>query len=85
MLARQRIAVQVTALTSQIVIVMLESAVVSQIAVQELTFEGDMLQARTYRSFETYFVITLVYLGLSIMLRRLLLTVGNRTLGISRG
>lgn len=71
------------ALTSQIVIMMLESAVVSQIAVQELTFEGDMLQARTYRAFETYLVITLVYLGLSILLRRLLLYVGKRTLDIS--
>lgn len=71
------------ALTSQIVIMMLESAVVSQIAVQELTFEGDMLQARTYRAFETYFIITLVYLGLSILLRRLLLFIGSRTLNIS--
>ena len=54
------------ALTSQIVIMMLESAVVSQIAVRELTYEADMLQARTFRAFETYFVVTLVYLGLSI-------------------
>ena len=42
---------------------MLESAVVSQIAVRELTYEADMLQARTFRAFETYFVVTLVYLG----------------------
>ncbi|WP_164078886.1 ABC transporter permease subunit, partial [Stenotrophomonas maltophilia] len=60
------------ALTSQIVIMMLESAVVSQIAVRELTYEADMLQARTFRAFETYFIVTLVYLGLSIALRRLL-------------
>ncbi len=46
------------ALTSQIVIMMLESAVVSQIAVRELTYEADMLQARTFRAFETYFVVT---------------------------
>ena len=56
------------ALTSQIVIMMLESAVVSQIAVRELTYEADMLQARTFRAFETYLVVTLVYLGLSIAL-----------------
>ena len=42
---------------------MLESAVVSQIAVRELTYEADMLQARTFRAFETYLVVTLVYLG----------------------
>jgi len=67
------------ALTSQIVIMMLESAVVSQISVSELTYQGDMLQARTFRAFETYFIITLVYLGLSIGLRRLLIGVGRAT------
>ena len=69
------------ALTSQIVIMMLESAVVSQIAVRELTYEADMLQARTFRAFETYFVVTMVYLGLSIGLRRLLVAGGRRALG----
>jgi polar amino acid transport system permease protein len=66
------------ALTSQIVIMMLESSVVSQIAVRELTYEADMLQARTFRAFETYFIITLVYLGLSIGLRRLLFAAGRK-------
>jgi polar amino acid transport system permease protein len=69
------------ALTSQIVIMMLESAVVSQIAVRELTYEADMLQARTFRAFETYFVVTMVYLGLSVSLRRLLIFGGQRALG----
>ena len=68
------------ALTSQIVIMMLESAVVSQISVSELTYQGDTLQARTFRAFETYFIITLVYLGLSIGLRRLLVGAGRAIL-----
>lgn len=71
------------ALTSQIIIMMLESAVVSQIAVPELTFEADMLQARTFRAFETYLVITGVYLALSILVRRGLIVIGRRTLKIS--
>ncbi len=54
------------ALTSQVIIMMLESAVVSQIAVRELAHEADLLQARTFRSFETYFVVTLIYLALSM-------------------
>jgi polar amino acid transport system permease protein len=58
------------ALASQIVITMLDSAVVSQVSVPELTFEGDVLQARTFRAFETYGVVTLIYLGLTIALRR---------------
>ncbi|WP_192362603.1 amino acid ABC transporter permease [Mesorhizobium mediterraneum] len=69
------------ALTSQIIIMMLESAVVSQIAVRELTYEADMLQARTFRAFETYFVVTMVYLVLSMGLRRLLVSGGRRALG----
>ena len=69
------------ALTSQIIIMMLESAVVSQIAVRELTYEADMLQARTFRAFETYFVVTMVYLVLSVGLRRLLVSGGRRALG----
>jgi polar amino acid transport system permease protein len=68
------------ALASQIVIMMLESAAVSQIAVRELTYEADVLQARTFRAFETYLVITMIYLGLSIALRRLLVAGGNRLL-----
>jgi polar amino acid transport system permease protein len=60
------------ALTSQIVITMLESAVVSQISVRELTYEADLLQARTFRSFETYLVVTIIYLVLSVALRRLM-------------
>jgi polar amino acid transport system permease protein len=71
------------ALTSQIVIMMLESAVVSQIAVRDLTYEADLLQARTFRAFETYFVVTLIYLGLSMALRRLMMWVGRRF--IARG
>jgi polar amino acid transport system permease protein len=65
------------ALTSQIVITMLESAVVSQIAVHDLTYEADMLQARTFRAFETYLVVTLIYLGLSVALRRVIIAAGR--------
>ena len=66
------------ALVSQIVITMLESAVVSQIAVTDLTHVADLIQSRTYRAFETYFVITVVYLMLAVTLRRLLARVGRR-------
>ncbi len=67
------------ALTSQMVISLLDSAVVSQIAVRDLTYEGDMLQARTFRAFETYFVVTLIYLALTVLLRRTMLFVQARS------
>lgn len=69
------------ALTSQIVITMLESAVVSQIAVRDLTYEADLIQSRTFRAFETYAVVTVIYLLLSLLLRRVLVAGGRRVLG----
>ncbi len=60
------------ALASQIVITMLESAVVSQIAVRDLTYEADLIQSRTFLAFQTYAVVTVVYLVLSVLLRRAL-------------
>jgi polar amino acid transport system permease protein len=68
------------ALVSQIVITMLESAVVSQIAVVDLTHVADFVQSRNFRAFETYLVITAVYLVLAVLLRRLLARGGRRLL-----
>src|SRR6185295_2292870 len=65
------------ALVSQIVITMLESAVVSQVAVADLTHVADYIQSRTYRAFETYFVITLIYLIMAIVVRRALAQIGT--------
>ena len=66
------------ALVSQIVITMLESAVVSQIAVVDLTHVADFVQSRNFRAFETYLVITVVYLMLAVLLRRVLARSGRR-------
>ena len=66
------------ALVSQIVITMLESAVVSQISVTDLTHAGDLIQSRTYRAFETYFAIALMYLFMAVILRWLLNFAGRR-------
>ena len=64
------------ALSSQIVIVMLGSAVVSQIAAEDLTFAANFIQSRNFRAFETYFVSTLIYLALAILLRQVLSGLG---------
>ncbi|WP_110752556.1 amino acid ABC transporter permease [Phyllobacterium leguminum] len=65
------------ALSSQIVIVMLGSAVVSQIAAEDLTFAANFIQSRTFRAFEAYFVSTAIYLLLAIALRQLLAMMGT--------
>lgn len=64
------------ALSSQIVIVMLGSAVVSQIAAEDLTYAANFIQSRNFRAFETYIVSTLIYLGLAILLRWALSGIG---------
>lgn len=74
----QAIANVYPALISQIIITMLESAVVSQIAVTDLAHVGDYIQSRNFRSFETYFVVTLIYLVLAVGLRRLSARFGRR-------
>lgn len=66
------------AFSSQIIIIMLESAVVSQIAVRDLTYQADMIQSRTFRSFETYLVVTAMYLLLALAVRRLMRATARR-------
>ena len=66
------------ALVSQIIIVMLGSAVCGQIAAQELSYFANLIQSRNFRSFEAYIVAALVYLALAIALRQALRWVGSR-------
>ena len=65
------------ALLSQVLIVMLGSAVVSQISVPDLTYAANFIQSRNFRSFESYVIITATYLLLSIVLRQLLNRLGR--------
>ncbi|PKH21232.1 polar amino acid ABC transporter permease [Enterobacterales bacterium CwR94] len=69
------------ALVSQCIIVMLGSSVVSQVSFEELTFAANLIQSRTFLSFEVYLVTTLIYLALSIVMRQVLLAAGRRMFG----
>jgi polar amino acid transport system permease protein len=64
------------ALSSQIVIVMLGSSVVSQIAAQDLTYAVNFIQSRNFRAFESYFLATGIYLVLAVLLRQFLRIIG---------
>ena len=66
------------ALSSQVVIVMLGSAVCSQIAAQDLTYAANFIQGRNFRAFEVYLVSTGIYLLLAIALRQLLRGIGRQ-------
>ena len=66
------------ALVSQIVIVMLGSAVCGQISTEELSYSANVIQAQNFRTFEAYITATLIYLLLAIALRRALNWAGPR-------
>ncbi|GAB3629677.1 ABC transporter permease [Pandoraea terrae] len=68
----QAIANVFPALLGQVLIVMLGSAVVSQISVADLTYVANYIQSRNFRAFESYLIITVIYLLMSIALRQLL-------------
>lgn len=53
-----------TALIGQVILAVLFTSVVSQIATEDLTFAGDFLNSRTFRSFEIYFTVCLFYLAI---------------------
>ncbi|WP_199748443.1 amino acid ABC transporter permease [Candidimonas sp. SYP-B2681] len=57
------------ALTSQFVLLMLASSICSQISAEELTAVANFIQSDTYRPFETYIVVGILYVFLSILLR----------------
>lgn len=57
------------ALTSQFVLLMLASSVCSQISAEELTAVANYIQSDTYRAFETYIVVAVLYLVLSFVMR----------------
>lgn len=66
------------AMTSQLVIILLASALCSQISVAELSYEANMIASRTFRNFEAYIVVTVIYLGLAVLFREMLTWVGRR-------
>ena len=66
------------ALVSQIIIVMLGSAVCGQISTEELSYAANLIQSRNFRAFEAFLIATAIYLALSIALRKLLQWLGAR-------
>lgn len=57
------------ALVSQFVLMMLATSIMSEISAEELTAVGYQIQSQTFRGFEVYLVIAVIYLFLSWLLR----------------
>jgi polar amino acid transport system permease protein len=57
---------------SQVIIVMLGSAVCGQISAEEVSYAANLISSRTYRTFESYIVVSAIYLALAVVMRDLL-------------
>jgi len=68
------------ALVSQVVIVMLGSAVCGQIATRELSYYANLIQSRNFRAFEATIAATAIYLALAVLVRQALAWAGPRWL-----
>jgi len=68
------------ALVSQIIIVMLGSAVCGQISTEELSYAANLIQSRNFRAFEAFILATVLYLLLSMATRAMLNWLGQRWL-----
>lgn len=73
------------ALSSQFVLMMLASSICSFIAVRELSGVAAIIEQNTFRSFETYIIVTITYLVLALALKTFLLWLGRRIFPVSSG
>ncbi|WP_127753283.1 amino acid ABC transporter permease [Devosia sp. 1566] len=64
-------------LSSQFILLMLASSVTSQISAEELTAAANFIQSETYRPFEAYVTIAVIYVALSLVMRVAFLFVGK--------
>jgi len=65
-------------MTSQLIIIMLATAVCSLISTVELSYIANQISAETFRQFEAYILVTALYLILSVGFRRFLHWLGPR-------
>jgi len=68
------------AMVSQVIIIMLGSAVCSQISTEELSYSANLIASRNFRNFESYIFATTIYLALSLLVRYFLYWFGARFL-----
>ena len=67
-------------LTSQFIMLTLTTSIASAISAYELTSVGQAIESNTFRSFEVYGVVTLLYLAMSWMLMQMFAQINARYL-----
>ena len=71
-------------ISSYVVLLFLGTSIISQISAQELFYSASFIESRTFRNFETYLVMSGIYLGI-VILFRLLSALGWRLFFARRG
>lgn len=62
----QAIAKMYPSLTSQFIFLFLTTGVISEIGVNDLTQAGKFIDSRTFRTFEVFFTLTVIYIAISL-------------------
>ena len=68
-------------LSSQFIFLFLTTGVISEIGVEDLTHAGLYIDSRTFRSFEVFITLTVIYVAIALFLKASLQFVFSKTLG----
>jgi len=68
-------------LSSQFIFLFLTTGVISEIGVGDLTHAGIFIESRSFRSFEVFMTLTLIYIALALTFKGLMQLIFNLTLG----
>ena len=67
-------------LSSQFIFIFLTTGIISEIGVNDLTHAGLYIDSRTFRTFEIFIVLSILYIALSLLFKTSLEVVFNKTL-----
>ena len=68
-------------LSSQFIFIFLTTGVISEIGVTDLTHAGIFIDSRTFRSFEVFITLSVIYIILALILKASLEIIFKKTLG----
>jgi polar amino acid transport system permease protein len=67
-------------LSSQFIFIFLTTGIISEIGVNDLTHAGLYIDSRTFRTFEIFIVLSILYVALSLLFKTSLEVFFNKTL-----
>jgi polar amino acid transport system permease protein len=67
-------------LSSQFIFIFLTTGIISEIGVNDLTHAGLYIDSRTFRTFEIFIVLSILYVTLSLLFKSSLEIIFNRSL-----